>query len=51
MPKNSDIVHEQLLRKIEDSFLTAVNAAKIPQLLHDELIDILKFVMEENHYE
>ena len=51
LPKNSEIVHEQLLRKIEDSFLTAVNTGKIAKLSHNELINILEFIMEENRYE
>lgn len=51
LPKNSEIVHEQLLRKIEDSFLTAVNTGKIAKLPHNELINILEFIMKENRYE
>jgi GntR family transcriptional regulator len=51
LPKNSEIVHEQLLRKIEDSFLTAVNAGRIAKLSHNELINILEFIMKENRYE
>ena len=51
LPKNSEIVHEQLLRKIEDSFLTAVNTGKIAKLSHNELINILEFIMKENRYE
>ena len=51
LPKNSEIIHEQLLRRIEDSFLTAVNAGRIAKLSHDELINILKFMLEENRYE
>ncbi len=51
LPKNSEIVREQLLRKIEDSFLTAINAAKIANLSHEELIQLLEFIIEENQYE
>jgi GntR family transcriptional regulator len=51
LPKNSEIVREQLLRKIEEGLLTAVNAGKIAKLSHGELIDMLKSTMEENHYE
>ncbi len=51
LPKNSEIVREQLLRKIEDSFLTAINAAKIAKLSNEELIKLLEFIMEENQYE
>lgn len=51
LPKNSEIVREQLMRKIEDSFVTAVNTGKTAKLSHDELIKMLEFIMEENHYE
>ncbi len=51
LPKNSEIVREQLLRKIEESFLTAINTAKIAKLSYEELIKILEFIMEENQYE
>ncbi len=51
LPKNSEIVREQLIRKIEDNFLTAINTARIARLSHEELINILKFIMEENQYE
>jgi GntR family transcriptional regulator len=51
LTKNSEIVREQLLRKIEDSFLTAVNAAKMAKLSQNELINILKFIMGEKRYE
>ena len=51
LPKNSEIVREQLLRKIEESFSTAINTAKIANLSHEELIRLLEFIMEENQYE
>jgi len=51
LPKNSALVHEQLLRKIEDSFLTAVNTGKIAKLTRKELLQILEYILEENHYE
>ncbi len=51
LPKNSEIVREQLLRKIEDSFLAAVNVARTAKLTRDELINILEFILEENQYE
>ncbi|MGJ7045655.1 GntR family transcriptional regulator [Thermoanaerobacterium thermosulfurigenes] len=49
--KNNEIVREQLLRKIEDNFAAAINAAKIANLSHNELIQILKSMLEENPYE
>jgi len=51
LPKNSVLVHEQLLRKIEDSFLTAVNTGKIAKLTRKGLLQILEFILEGNHYE
>lgn len=50
-PKNSELVREQLIRKIEDNFLAAINAAKIAKLSHEELIQILELMMEGNQYE
>jgi GntR family transcriptional regulator len=51
LPKNSEIVHEQLLRKIEDSFTAAVNAARVAKLSREDLIKILDFMLEENRGE
>ncbi len=48
LPKDSEIVREQLLRKIEDNFTAAVNAARVANLSHDELIKILDFILGEN---
>ena len=50
-PKNNDLVREQLLRKIEDGFATAINAAKIAKLSQDELLHILGSMLEGNPYE
>ena len=51
LPKNSEIVREQLLRKIEDSFTAAVNAARVAKLSREDLIKILDFMLEENRGE
>ncbi len=51
LPKNSEIVREQLLRKIEDNFTTAVNVGKIAQLSREELIAMLVFILEEVRFE
>ncbi len=51
LPKNSEIVREQLLRKIEDNFTAAVNAGKIAKLSRDELIAMLEFILEEVQFE
>ncbi len=51
LPKNNQIVREQLLRKIEDNFTAAVNVGKIAKLTRDELIAMLKFILEEVQFE
>ncbi len=51
LPKNSELMREQLLRKIEDGFLTAVNTGRIAKLSQKELIQIFEFIMEENFHE
>jgi GntR family transcriptional regulator len=51
LPKNSEIVREQLLRKVEDSFMEAVNAARVAKLSREELIQILDFILEEKRDE
>jgi GntR family transcriptional regulator len=51
LPKNSEIVREQLLRKIEDSFTAAVNAARVAKLSREDLIKILDFIFGENRNE
>ncbi len=51
LPKNSQIVREQLLRKVEDHFTAAVNTGKIANLSRDELISMLEFILEEVQFE
>lgn len=51
LPKNSEIVREQLLSKIEDSFMAAVNAARAAKLSREDLIKILDFILSENRDE
>jgi GntR family transcriptional regulator len=51
LPKNSEIVREQLLRKIEDSFTAAVNAARVAKLSREDLIKILDFLLGKNREE
>ncbi len=50
-PKDSELVREQLLRKIEDGFASAINAAKIAKLPQGELLQMLKAMVEGNPYE
>jgi GntR family transcriptional regulator len=51
LPKNSEIVREQLLRKIEDHFTAALNAGKIAKLSREEIIAMLEFILEEVQFE
>jgi GntR family transcriptional regulator len=50
-PKNSELVREQLIRRIEDAFSVAINAAKTARLPREELFHILEFMLEGNPYE
>jgi len=50
-PKDSELIREQLLRKIEGSFTEALNAARIAKLAKEELLTIFAFTLEENGYE
>lgn len=49
--KDSDLIREQLLRKIEDGFNAAINAARIAKLTRGELQKLFEFTLEENEYE
>lgn len=50
-PKDSDLIREQLLRKIEDGFNAAINAARIAKLPRKELQKLFEFTMEVNQYD
>jgi len=50
-PKNSELIREHLLRKIEDGFSTAVIAGRTAKLSREDLLKILEFILEENSYE
>ncbi len=51
LPKNSEIVREQLLSRIEDGFTAAVSAARTAKISREELIRILDFILGENRDE
>jgi GntR family transcriptional regulator len=51
LPKNSELVREQLLRKIEDGFGTAVSAGRIAKLSRKELMNMLNLILDESDYE
>lgn len=48
---DSELVREQMLRKIESGFSIAIGAAKIAKISRKELHKLLEFIMEGNHYE
>ena len=48
---DSELVREQMLRKIESGFTSAIGAAKIAKISREELHKLLEFTMEANHYE
>lgn len=50
-PKDSDLIREQLLRKIEAGFNASINAARIAKLPREELLKLFEFTLKENQYE
>lgn len=50
-PKDSDLIREQLLRKIEEGFNASINAARIAKLSREELQKLFEFTLKENQYE
>ena len=49
-PKDSDLIREQLYRKIEDGFNAAINAARIAKLSREELEKLFIFTLEGNEF-
>ena len=45
-PKDSDLIREQLLRKIEDGFSSVINTARTAKLSREELLKIFEFMLE-----
>jgi len=45
-PKDSDLIREQLLRKIEERFNDAINTARIAKLSAEELKRLFLFTLE-----
>ena len=48
---DSGLVREQMLRKIEEGFNIALEAARIAKMPHEELLKLFEFTMEDNRYE
>lgn len=47
LPKDSEMVREQHLKKIEEAFMIAIENGKLANVSNDELILILKNLIEE----
>jgi len=50
-PKDSELIREQLLRKIEDNLNAVINTARIAKLSKEELLKLIAFTLEGNNYE
>ena len=50
LPKNSELVREQLLRRIEEGFESAVSAGRIAKVSRKDLINMLHLILDENDY-
>jgi GntR family transcriptional regulator len=51
LPKNSEYVREQLLRKVEEGILSAVSAGKTAKLSREELLKMFDLILKENDYD
>ena len=49
-PKDSDLIREQLLRRIEDGLTEAIKVARIAKLSREELRELFEFTLEGNQY-
>ena len=47
MGRGSELIREQFLRDIEDNLTTAIRSAKRAEVSDDELINMLKILMED----
>ncbi len=51
LPQNVELIKEQKLKEIEENFISAIDAARIIKLSKDDLIKILKILLEDEYYE
>lgn len=51
LPKDNELVREQLLRRVEEGLSAAAGAARLAELSREELIKMLDIILEENDYE
>ena len=50
-PRNPELIKEKKLLEVEENLLAAINAARLVKLSQDDLISMLKFLIEEGDYE
>ena len=50
-PKDSELIREQLFRRIEESFEEAIEAARLAKLSREELGRLFSFTLEGSDYE
>ena len=50
-PKDSELIREQLFRRIEDRFNEAISAALIAKLSKEDLVQLFIFTLEGTQYE
>ena len=51
LPKNSELIREQLLRRVEEGISAAVSAGKTAKLTRKDLIGILDLAMKESDFD
>ncbi len=51
LPKNSELIREQLLRRVEEGISAAVNAGKTAKLTREDLIRILDLTVKEHNFD
>lgn len=51
LPQNNDMIKEQLLREIEESFINAFNKGRVAKISKRELIEMFNMMLEEENYE
>ena len=51
LPKNSELIREQLLRRVEEGISAAVSAGRTAKLTREDLIRILDLTVKENDFD
>lgn len=51
LPQNNDMIREQLLREIEESFINAFNKGRVAKISKSELTEMFNMMLEEENYE